>query len=93
MYEMTLTVQYTPQGLVRVGLGPERTVYLPIQDRNGTVRLNGHGEPVWSNEAAEVFIAAYPDHMDVTLAIRPPQGQDFGAIAQAGCSLLSIGGK
>jgi hypothetical protein len=56
MHEMTLTVHFTPQSLVRVGLGPERAVYVPIQaaKKNGAACLHRHGEPVWGSNVAEV---------------------------------------
>jgi hypothetical protein len=71
MHEMTLTFQFTPHGLVRVGLGPERTVYVPIQtERDRSAQMSRHYESVWSSELAEIFIAAYPDHIELTLAVR-----------------------
>jgi hypothetical protein len=72
MHEMKLTLQFTPQGLVRVGLGAERAVYVPIQHEksNGSARLRRNGDPIWGNDVAELFVAAHPDHIVLTLAVK-----------------------
>jgi hypothetical protein len=73
MHEIRLTLQFMPHDLVRVGLGPDRTVYVPIRkEKERTDQLNRHCESLWSSELAEIFIAAYPDHIELMLAIRAP---------------------
>jgi prepilin-type N-terminal cleavage/methylation domain-containing protein len=54
MHEMTLTLQFMPHDLVRVGLGPDRTVYVPIRkEKDRTDQPKRHGESLWSSELAE----------------------------------------
>jgi hypothetical protein len=86
MYQMTLTLQFAPQGLVRVVLGPERGVYVPIQHEksNGSAWLHRNGDPIWGNDLAELFIAACPYHIVLTLGDQPTRRHATGALLDVG---------
>jgi hypothetical protein len=84
MSEMTLTFQYTPFDLVRVGLTPDRAVYLRLRPETTAdfPRLNGDEEPIWTDGVHKVFVKAYRDRLEFKMVI-PCEDEPRAQVVQA----------
>jgi len=84
MCEITLRLQYAPHNLLRVVYGADRVVYLPIcHQEPDALEICRGGQPIWSNEAASLFVTPYRDHIEVRLVVRFPDEQGEGAARAA----------
>jgi hypothetical protein len=82
MHELVLRLQHTHHGWRLAGPDPSRTSYLR-EDRAHVVKLHDNGEPIWSSEEIDLYVAPKDGGIEVTVKIHSRETDIDHSIARA----------